>query len=87
MTASVGAKLEEHEFPVQAHVILGTAAGDADFGARHHSHNSKSSRRSNASNGDLPETLTQQAWVISPGKFKRSSTLSFGQGSSRITGG
>jgi hypothetical protein len=68
VTASVGAKLEEHEFPLQAHVILGTAAGDADFGARHHLQNS-SSRRSNVSNGDTPETTTQHAWVISPGKF------------------
>ncbi|GHJ87771.1 hypothetical protein NliqN6_4173 [Naganishia liquefaciens] len=66
VTASVGAKLEEREFPVQARVILGTAAGDADFGARHQFQNSKSSKRSNASHGDTAEPKTQQAWVISP---------------------
>ena len=70
VTASVGAKLEEREFPVQACVILGTAAGDADFGARHQFQNSKSSKRSNASHGDTAEPKTQQAWVISPGEFR-----------------
>ncbi|KAJ9121749.1 hypothetical protein QFC22_002370 [Naganishia vaughanmartiniae] len=71
VTASVGDRIEEREFPVNAHIILGKAAGDADFSvhrAESHIKPFKSMALNSAENHEV-ESVTQHAWVISPGKF------------------
>lgn len=69
VTASVGDKIEEREFPVNAHIILGKAAGDADFSVHHadlHAKPYKSTTKNLTENHEV-ENVTQHAWVISPG--------------------
>ncbi|KAJ9102554.1 hypothetical protein QFC21_002955 [Naganishia friedmannii] len=68
VTASVGDKIEEREFPVNAHIILRKAAGDADFSvhqADSHVKPFKSATMNLAENHEV-ESVTQHAWVISP---------------------
>ena len=76
VTASVGDKIEEREFPVNAHIILGKAAGDADFSvhqADSHVKPFRSTTMKLADNHEV-ESVTQHAWVISPGKLTSESS-------------
>lgn len=75
VTASVGDKIEEREFAVHEHVILGTAARDADTGGRHRArqteHPDRSSGRSSKGASEVAPGK-KHAWVISPGEFHAS---------------
>ncbi|KAJ9109977.1 hypothetical protein QFC20_003177 [Naganishia adeliensis] len=75
VTASVGEKIEEREFPVHEHVVLGNVARDAGFGARQAERNDRSSGRTPKGTNET-EPGTKHAWVITPDEKTHESDLS-----------
>lgn len=71
VTASVGEKIEEREFPVHEHVVLGNVVRGADSGSHQAERTDRSSGRTNKGTSET-ESGTKHAWVITPGKFHMS---------------
>lgn len=67
VTASVGEKIEEREFPVHEHVVLGNVARDADSGTHQAERSDRSLGRTHKGTSET-EPATKHAWVITPGK-------------------
>lgn len=72
VTASVGEKIEEREFPVHEHIALGNAAPDGGSGAQQKERGDKQAGKTNK--GSAEAEPTKHAWVITPGKSSCFST-------------
>ncbi|KAI5451367.1 Uridine kinase [Naganishia albida] len=64
VTASVGEKIEEREFPVHEHIAPGNAAPDGGSGAQQKERGDKQAGKTNK--GSAEAEPTKHAWVITP---------------------